>query len=109
MEPRLLKEVTAEGSFLSAYKFMVVNGSDEVDKLEIEKRIIKAGGQIRQSPPKDDETDTEEEKKQFLAVAGKDCGVRLNNLKKHDKVDIVNLQWLIDSEKASRAQSLEPK
>ena len=101
-------------SFLSGYELMVVNGSDELDKLEIEKRLIQAGAAIRQSPPKDDETDGEDadgpnQKKSFLVIAGKDCGIRLNNLKKFNKFDVVNLQWLLDSEKTSRAQSLEPK
>jgi hypothetical protein len=110
LEPKLLKEVNALEDFLAAYEFMVVNGSDQVDKLEIEKRVIKAGGLIRQSPPKDDvNTGAERGERKFLAIAGKECGIRLNNLKKHDKVDIVNLQWLIDCEQASRAPSLEPK
>ncbi len=104
-----MKEIAAVDDYFSAFEFMVVNGNDELDKLEIEKRLIKAGGLIRQSPPKVDEPDTEEENRQFLAMAGKDCGIRLTNLKKHDKFDIVNIQWLIDSESAASAQRLEPK
>lgn len=92
---------------------MVVNGSDEIDKLEIERRIIQAGGSVRQSPPRDDEESGNDEsvngRKRFLAIAGKNCGIRLNNLKKHDKVDIVNLEWLLDSEATSCPQDLEPR
>lgn len=107
MEPKLLQQIEASEDYLKGYEFMVVYGSDLVDKLEIEKRIIKAGGKIVQSPPKDDEEN--EEALQFLAISGKDCGIRINNLKKVDKYDIINLQWLDDCEAAHSLLPLESK
>jgi BRCT domain type II-containing protein len=84
--------------FLEGYEVLVLNGSDAFSKAELEQKISAFGARIVQSP-----SDKQEE---FIAVAGKDCGVRVKNfkaLKTHDLLDAD--AWL---QECQRLHSLPP-
>lgn len=81
---------------------MVLNASDILDKVQIEQKVIQAGGRVVQSPPS-------EFSKSFLVICGKDCGIRVKNFKSLGKFDIINYTWLIECEKQGRLLPLKPQ
>ena len=72
---------------------MILNGSDEFDKFELEQKVIGLGGKIVQSPPLKSDSST-----QFIAIAGKDCGMRVKNLRALKTIDIIDAQWIFECE-----------
>lgn len=79
---------------------MILNGSDEFDKLELEQKVIALGGKIVQSPPIIINSNSESSA-QFIAIAGKDCGMRVKNLRSLSTIDIIDAQWIIECEKSN--------
>lgn len=87
-------------AFLKGYEVLVLNGNDKLDKHQIEQKIISFGGKcvqsISQSP-------------QFMAVAGADCGIRVKNLKITGSVDLIKLDWLLESEKQANFEQFKTR
>lgn len=75
---------------LAGYEVLILNGSDFVEKFDFEHKAITLGAKIVQSPPLASNN--------FLAVAGKDCGVRVKNLRAVGSVDILKGDWLLECE-----------
>ncbi len=80
---------------LDGVNFLVLNGNDEFDKYDFEQKIISLGGKIVQSPPETDSSG------QFIAIAGKDCGIRVKNFRAMQRFDILDGQWILECEKKS--------
>ena len=76
---------------LLGYEIMIVNGSDQTDKSEFEQKAIQLGAKIVQSPPSGLSRE-----RRFFAIAGKDCGIRVKNLKAMGTVDLVDCKWLVE-------------
>ena len=81
---------------------MILNGSDELDKFELEQKVIGLGGKIVQRPP----LNSSDSSTQFIAIAGKDCGMRVKNLRALATIDIVDAQWIIECEKSDLKMQL---
>lgn len=79
-----------------------MNGSDEVEKTEFEQKVLFLGGKIVQSPPSKPDD-------RFFAVAGKDCGLRVKNLRAMQTFDIVDGTWLLECEKKASFVNFKPK
>jgi NAD-dependent DNA ligase len=77
---------------LEGYEFLVLNGNDQLDKQQIEQKIISLGGKCVQSISQD---------AKFLAIAGADCGIRVKNLKVSGSVDLIKVDWLLECENRS--------
>lgn len=88
-------------NWLDGYEVMVLNGSDSLDKTEIEQKVANVGGKIVQSPPENIE--------KFLAIAGKDCGIRVKNFKALNSFDLIDFDWFLECEKKSKFLDLKSK
>lgn len=89
-------------NWLDGYEVMILNGSDSLDKTEVEQRIAKVGGRIVQSPPENFD-------EKFLAIAGKDCGIRVKNFKALNSFDLIDFSWFLECEKQSKLLDLKSK
>lgn len=74
---------------MNGYNILILNGSDRIDKHEFEQKAISLGAKIVQSSPPEFDS-------KFLAVAGKDCGIRVKNLKMIGSIDILKGEWLME-------------
>lgn len=92
---------TSNGRWLDGYEVMVLNGSDSLDKNEIEQKIASVGGKIVQSPPEDTTN--------FLAIAGKDCGIRVKNFKALKSIDLIDFEWFLECEAKSKLLDFKTK
>lgn len=81
---------------LENVEIMILNGSEEFDKFELEQKVIGLGGKIVQSPPL--LVPRFSSSIRFVAIAGKDCGMRVKNLKALSTIDIIDAQWILDCE-----------
>lgn len=93
---------SASDCWLNGYEVMVLNGNDSLDKVEIEQKVASVGGKIVQSPPEENST-------KFLAIAGKDCGIRVKNFKALKTIDLINFEWFSNCENESKFINLKPK
>lgn len=101
-------KVKASADILGGLEFHVVNGEDRfaadgsqgLDKMDLEKRCLEMGGSITQAP---------QPGRTFCALAGQDEGLRLSNLKRQGTIDIVKSSWLHDSLQARFPLPLQPK
>jgi hypothetical protein len=64
-----------------------------LDKPDLERRIVEAGGKITQAPVAG---------RTFCVISGRDDGLRLNNIRKQGNLDILRSAWLIESIEAAR-------
>ena len=94
---------TSNNCWLDGYEVMVLNGSDSLDKTEIEQKIASFGGKIVQSPPPENKTAN------FLAIAGKDCGIRVKNFKALKSIDLIDFEWFLECEKRSKLLDFKTK
>lgn len=81
-------------SWLDGYEVMVLNGGDSLEKTDIEQKVANVGGKIVQSPPVNQSN--------FLAIAGKDCGIRVKNFKALKSFDLIDVDWFLECEKKSK-------
>ena len=95
------EEDSQNGRWLEGYEVMVLNGSDSLDKNEIEQKVASVGGKIVQSPP--------ENTSKFIAIAGKDCGIRVKNFKALKTIDLISVDWFLECEKKSKLSDLKSK
>ena len=96
------EEDSQNGRWLEGYEVMVLNGSDSLDKNEIEQKVASVGGKIVQSPP-------ENTANKFIAIAGKDCGIRVKNFKALKTIDLISVDWFLECEKKSKLSDLKSK
>lgn len=85
------EDSSATAKPLAGYEILVLNGSDTLEKFDFEHKATVLGAKIVQSPPSPVGA-------KFLAVAGKDCGVRVKNLRAGGTVDILKGEWLLECE-----------
>ena len=89
---------------LETYEALVLNGSDAFSKTELEQRLVALGAKIVQSPPQSPENE------RFMALAGKDCGIRVKNFKLLNNFDLLDAEvWLDACDKLRRLPPLNGK
>lgn len=89
---------------LDNYEVLVLNGSDAFSKAELEQRLVTLGAKIVQSPPQGSTTEN------FIAFAGKDCGIRVKNFKLLKNFDLIDAEiWLDACNKLHRLPPLNAK
>lgn len=73
-----------------------------MDKYELEQKLLILGGKLVQSPPTSFDSN-------FIALAGKDCGIRVKNFKLLKSFDILNFQWILDCETTGKIVSFKTR
>ncbi|KAK3794568.1 hypothetical protein RRG08_003717 [Elysia crispata] len=79
-----VSNITQVSRVLQGKEFCIMNGPLTLSKQELEKRVVELGGLIVQNP----DTTT-------LCVIAEKVNVRVNNLIKKNKYDIVRAEWLV--------------
>jgi len=84
-QPIDISKFEVVSDLFNTLEFCIINGSDEINKLEIEKLIYQYGGTTVQHPR--DNT--------YAIIAGKEV-FKVKNLKSNGEWDIIHCKWIID-------------